>query len=249
MHEEINLLKADLDQDNDLVIGKRHYWSGKLYGKNVVLVFSRWGKVASASTATTLIDRFGVEGIVFTGVAGAADLELEIGDIVISSALIQHDMDVSPLPTFNKFEIPLLGISRFAANNVFIERMQISAKKYVESEIFNEIEPEILEQFDIKKPRVKVGLIASGDHFVADHKIISQLKQELNDLLCVEMEGAAVAQVCFEHDIPFVVTRAISDKANRSAIIDFPCFVSKIACFYSRGMIRRMLLEWEEPNP
>lgn len=243
MQEEIDLLKSDLKNANERIYGKRIYAYGELFGENAVLVFSRWGKVASASTVTTLIDRFDVDFVVFTGVAGAGALELEIGDIVISSELVQHDMDASALPMFKKFEIPLLGVSRIKASEHYIDLSIKSAKKFASEDIFSEIDKRILDEFHIKKPKVAVGVIASGDRFVANHRITTKLRKEIGDILCVEMEGAAVAQVCYEHDIPFVVIRAISDKADRSAVIDFPRFVEKVACYYTRGIIRNMLLE------
>ncbi len=241
MQEEINLLLADLERSESSVIGKREYSSGRLYGTEAVLVFSRWGKVASASTATTLIDRFGVEAIVFTGVAGAASPLLSIGDIVVSTALVQHDLDASALPAFAKFEIPLLGISRILADKGLIESMAESASQYISSDLLPEIGERTLSEFGIFAPKIELGLIASGDRFIADKGLINSLCEQLGDLLCVEMEGAAVAQVCYEHGVPFVVARAISDKADHSAVIDFPRFINKVACYYSRGIIRGLI--------
>ena len=109
MEEEIQLFKNDLEIISEETIGMRKYYTGRLFGKDIVLVFSRWGKVAAASTVTTLIQKFQVDLVLFTGVAGAVNSKLNVGDIIISKNLIQHDMDVTALPGFKKFEIPLLG--------------------------------------------------------------------------------------------------------------------------------------------
>src|SRR5579862_9742959 len=107
MPQEIALLQRDLQHPRVETRGMRQYLQGTLYGKDVVLVFSRCAKVAAASTVTTLIEVFGVDLVVFTGAAGAADPRLEIGDVVIGTSLVQHDLDARPL--FPRFEVPLLG--------------------------------------------------------------------------------------------------------------------------------------------
>ncbi len=91
------------------VIGMRTYYSGRLFNEDVVLAFSRWSKVAAVSTVTTLIQKYNVDLVLFTGVAGALNSRLNVGDIIIADNLTQYDMDVSGLPRFKKFEIPLLG--------------------------------------------------------------------------------------------------------------------------------------------
>jgi len=113
MSEEIALLRNALENPQVQTRGMRDYWQGSLFGRSVVLAFSRWGKVASASTVTTLIEFFEVDLVVFTGVAGALAPDLDIGDIVIAESLMQHDMDASALPGIKPFEIPLLGVENF----------------------------------------------------------------------------------------------------------------------------------------
>jgi adenosylhomocysteine nucleosidase len=242
MKEEINLLQEDLINPIKETFGKRDYFTGKLYNQHVTLVFSRWGKVASASTTTTLIDRFGVDLVIFTGVAGAISSQLNIGDIVISSELVQHDLDVSKLQIYKRFEVPLLGRTHFQADLKYIELSKESALHYIENEMHAEIDSSILQEFNIRKPTVIVGLIASGDQFISNQEVVNKLRSDLIDLQCVEMEGAAVAQVCFEYNVPVVVIRSISDKADHSAIIDFPGFTDKVASYFSRGVVRNLLL-------
>jgi len=241
MQEEVNLLKNDLTDFSEELVGKRQYLIGKLYGKEVVTVFSRWGKVASASTVTTLIDKFGVSMIIFTGVAGAASPELEIGDVVIADNLLQHDLDASVLPMFKKFEVPLLGVSYFAVQKSYVDLAKTAANDYLKHELFSEVDKQVLTEFKIAVPKVVTGTIASGDQFIADDEIIKELAHSIDNLKCVEMEGAAVAQVCYEHDIPYIVCRSISDKADHSAVIDFPKFVQLVASHFSRGIVRNLL--------
>ncbi len=241
MEEEISLLSADLILKEERTIANRKYQRGILYGKEVVIVLSRWGKVAASQTATTLINLFDVDSIIFTGVAGGADPALNIGDVVISSELVQHDVDASAVAPMKRFEIPLLGISHFKSDDAMAESAYLAAKQYVEKELHKDVAPRYLEKYKITVGQVVKGLIASGDQFMADPTKLLELRKALPDLKCVEMEGAAVAQVCYEHRIPYVAIRILSDKADHSAIIDFPLFVEHIAAHYTRGIVKGML--------
>lgn len=243
MEQEIGLLRRNLEKPKHEMHGKRQYTSGLFHDREVVTVFSRWGKVAAASTATTLIERYGVDMIIFTGVAGAADPSLEIGDIVVASETVQHDMDVSALPGFKRFEIPLLGKSHFPVDERFIKLGADSATRFVNQYLNSPEFEKSREQFGVKEPSVNTGLIASGDSFVSDTQKIQSLANELPGLKCVEMEGAAVAQVCYEHQIPMILLRVISDKANHDAVVDFPAFIENIACPITCGVIEE-LIEW-----
>jgi adenosylhomocysteine nucleosidase len=241
MDEEIAVLIERLELQEKRIIANREYMRGILYGHEVVLSLSRWGKVAASQTTTTLITVFNVEKIIFTGVAGGADPSLSIGDIVISTELVQHDVDASPIPPLKRFEIPLIGISHFKADESLIEKAMASAQAYVTTHLYEEVDHGYLKEYSITTPKIVKGLIASGDLFIADAKKIHELRHALPGLQCIEMEGAAVAQVCYEHDIPFVVIRAISDKSDHSAVMDFPKFVKYIDAHYSNGIIRGML--------
>lgn len=241
MEEEIRLLSADLIVREERTIANRKYKTGILYGKEVVIVLSRWGKVAASQTATTLINLFGVDSMIFTGVAGGADPALNIGDIVISSELVQHDVDASAVPPMKRFEIPLLGISHFQSDDAMSESAFLAAKEYVEYELQKDVLAMYLEKYKITLPQVVKGLVASGDQFMADPVKMLELRNVLLELKCVEMEGAAVAQVCYEHHIPYVAIRILSDKADHSAVIDFPMFVEHIAAHYTRGIVKGML--------
>ncbi len=241
MHEEIYHLSLNITDRQITTIGNRDFISGTLEGQQVVAVFSRWGKVAAAQTATTLITTFAAEKIIFTGVAGAAAPEIEIGDVVISKDLVQHDMDASAIPAFKKFEVPLLGITHFKADHDLSILALDAAHNYLSLIRSQNIEHSALDEYTIHSPNVHFGTIASGDQFIADRAKIEELRHAITGLLCIEMEGAAVAQVCHEHQIPFVVIRAISDKADSNAIHDFPNFVKNVVSHYSYGIVRDML--------
>lgn len=241
MLEEITLLSSNIINKQITTIGSRDYISGILEGRNVVAAFSRWGKVAAAQTATTIITKFGAEKVIFTGVAGAAAPELEIGDVVIGKDLVQHDMDATAIPAFKKFEIPLLGITHFKADPDLVHLALSTARDYLSSVRSQNISLSVLDGHHIHAPNVLLGTIASGDQFIADKAKVSELRKAIDDLQCIEMEGAAVAQVCHEHGIPFVVIRAISDKADSNAIRDFPDFVKNIVSHYSYGIVSGML--------
>lgn len=233
MQEEIQALLHELQQVTTTEKGMRTYYTGTLFDKKVVLVFSRWGKVASAATTTQLINDFDVKEIIFTGVAGAIHPKLNIGDIVIGKNLYQHDLNAFPF--YEKFEIPILRKLFLETNN--------SAKMLVATNLFLDTYHEFIaledsELFDIQLPKVIYGDIASGDQFISSLKKIKKLNKKLPTAICVEMEGAAVAQVCFEYEVPFSIIRVISDKANDNATIDFPKFANSIASKYALGILK-----------
>ncbi len=237
MAEEVEHVTRAIENSRRVTVAKRDYIAGTLFGREVVAAFSRWGKVAAATTTTTLIERFAVDLVAFTGVAGAAAPQLEIGDIVVASASMQYDLDASALPDLERFEVPLLGVSRFPVDSELQARARHSAETFVSSGLSEVVPRELLNAFGIGLPKVISGLIASGDRFIADQAFLCELRTALPDLQCVEMEGGAVAQVCYEYDIPMALFRVISDKADHSAVIDFPAFVAKIASPLTAGIV------------
>ncbi len=166
MPQEIALLQRDLENPRRQTRGMRQYLQGSLYGKDVVLVFSRCAKVAAASTVTTLIEVFGVDLVVFTGVAGAVDTNLEVGDVVIGTLLVQHDLDARPL--FRRFEVPLLDKVGFEAPASLVSLARRSAELYLRTHLYNDVSAKALTAFGIKSPKVQEGFqIISGDQFIA----------------------------------------------------------------------------------
>ena len=233
MQEEIQALLHELQHVSKSVKGMRTYYSGTLFDKKVVLVFSRWGKVASAATTTQLINDFEVKEIIFTGVAGAIHPKLNIGDIVIGKNLYQHDLNAFPF--YEKFEIPILR-KKFLETS-YSEKLLKSTDTFL-STYHKYIATEDSQLFDIQMPKMVYGDIASGDQFISSLKKIKKLNKKLPTAVCVEMEGAAVAQVCFEYEIPFSIIRIISDKANNNAHIDFSKFAHSIASKYALGILK-----------
>ncbi len=241
MPEEVAGIVEKIEARQIHTLGGREYVSGRWHGVDVVVVFSRWGKVAAAATAAVLLAQFGVEGIVFVGVAGGADPELELGDIVVATDLLQYDMDASAIPIFQRFEIPLLGRSRFEAHAPWVSKALNAATGFVEQALEAAIEPDVRALFGIGRPKVVSGLIASGDRFVSDPVLLRDLRDALPDLRCVEMEGGAVAQTCFEFDKPCAVIRVISDKADHAAPIDFQRFVASVTSIMTANIAARLI--------
>lgn len=237
MQEEIELLRADLAETAVTRIAGRDFCAGKLYGKDVVLVMSRIGKVASASTATTLIDRYHPDCVIFCGTAGGVDKALNIGDAVVGDQLVQHDFDTG----IDRFRIPLLDVSYFKTDKQLSASMLKAVDHYMKYEMKQDIPKEYLDEFGIVSPKVQMGTVASGDQFICDEKKNEWLAQNIENLQCVEMEGAAVAQVCYEFGTPFAVLRVVSDSANSDSNIDFMRFVEKAACHFTRGSLRAFL--------
>lgn len=200
------------------------YYKGKFNNQDVVICKSGVGKVNASVCTQILIDQFNVSNVLFTGVAGALDPELNIGDIVISSDSMHHDMDATALG-FKLGEIPYSERYIFEADTKLIE-IALHVSKSV-----------IGDQKTIK------GRILSGDQFIASRDKVEMLYKELNGS-CTEMEGSAVAQVCDMNAIPFVIIRSMSDKADGSADVNFMEFV-KIASDHSYQIIDGMLKEWK----
>ncbi len=237
MPEEIKGIADLLENRKEVVLGQRTYYTGTLKGKPVVVVFSRWGKVAAATTVTTLILRFGITELLFTGVAGGFHPELKIGDVVIASRLIQHDMDSRPI--LPRFEIPLEGISFFEADSRLVQKAERLLKERTVPSVFHSwLDEEYRHAFNVQAPIVWVGDIASGDRFIADPDDKAELQRLLPSVICVEMEGAAVAQVCYEYKIPYAVIRTISDTADHNSPVDFPSFIRHVASRYSLEIVK-----------
>jgi len=211
----------------------RDFWCGQLSGQQVVLAQSGIGKVAAATTATVLAERFGVQRIVFTGVAGGLAAQVRVGDVVVGSAYLQHDMDASPI--FPKYEAPGYQRSRFTAD-AHLLAIVLEAAYAVDTWTTG--------QFGLKngsKPVIHQGLIISGDRFVSTTTESAALQAALPDALCVEMEGAAVAQVCCDYALPFVAVRSISDRADDNAHQDFPQFLRTVAAPLSQALVCQLM--------
>lgn len=237
MREEIASLLPHVQDRRTRTAGRREYIEGTLWGNPVVLVESRWGKVAAAATAARLIADYSIRELLFTGVAGAIDPSLRIGDVVIAQRLIQHDLDASPI--FPPMQIPLLGIDAIPADSAIADRLFRAAELFVKHDLPDCVSVDTARAFNLSTPRVLAADIATGDQFISTEAALAGLRTRVPSAACVEMEGAAVAQICFEHQVPFGIVRTISDTANHAAPIDFPHFLSRVAGAYAEGILRR----------
>ena len=207
MDEEVAMIKAQL---TDVQVESRaamNFYKGKLEGKEVVVVRSGIGKVNAAMCTQILADIYGVTGVVNTGIAGSLKAEIDIGDIVLSSDALQHDMDATGFG-YEPGQIPRVETLAFKADEGLINLAE---------ECCSRVNPDI---------HTFVGRVVTGDQFISD----KEKKKWLTDAFggyCTEMEGAAIAQACYLNSIPFLIVRAISDKADDSASVDYPAFEAK----------------------
>ena len=236
MPEEMDKIIDALTDKKVVERGSRLYYRGKLYGQEVVAVFSRWGKVAAATTATNLIVEFGVDRIVFTGVAGAISDDLNIGDVVIAQRLFQHDMDARPL--MRRFEIPLTGKTSYEISEQNSGLMVEAVHNFLKNN--NQLRNFTMEQH-APTPKLMLGDIASGDLFISGTEMKKALIRNLPSVVCAEMEGAAVAQVCNDFDVPLTVVRIISDTADEQAHTSAIGFVNQYAGEYSLAILREYI--------
>ncbi len=216
----------------------RRFWCGRLQGQAVVLGLSRIGKVAAATTATALIERFQVTRLVFTGVAGGLAPGVRVGDLVLATEFLQHDMDASPIVP--RHEVPLYGRARFATDAALSAGLGRAASEVL-GEAGRWLDAGLRQAYGIGAPALHPGLVASGDRFVATSAESRRLQAELPEALAVEMEGAAVAQVCHDYGLPFAALRTVSDRADDAAHADFLQFVRDVASHYSQAVLTRFL--------
>jgi adenosylhomocysteine nucleosidase len=226
-------LISQLDQPECIRYAGRDFWCGYLLGQRVVLALSRIGKVAAATTAAALIERFGCTRIVFTGVAGGVGDGVRVGDVVVGTSYVQHDMDASPL--FPRFEVPLTQMSIFPADTLLAVELAQACRTAMRG----------FGNHPHQLPKVHEGLIASGDRFINGAQAVAALVAGLqaagHQPLAVEMEGAAVAQVCHDHGVAFVAIRTISDRADDTAHLDFTQFVNEVASVMAQRIIHTWL--------
>lgn len=200
MPEEIEALRPRLADANASTLGGRERLRGTLAGAPVTLAFARWGKVAAASTAAQLIMQERPEAVIFTGIAGSLDDGLDIGDLVVGRALYQHDLDASPFypPTV----VPLVGRAALPADPTLAARLIAAA------EAWRSADPAAAPR------RILHADIATGDQVIGSRVARERVRRRVPTAVCVEMEGAAVAQVCEEFGLPFACLRMISDRAD-----------------------------------
>ena len=227
MHEEIGALLPCLAGLRTERLAGRDFHLGRLDGHDVILVRCGIGKVAAATTAAVLLDAFDASALLLTGVAGGLGEGVRVGDIVVATTLLQHDMNAEPL--FPRWEVPLTGRARFDADAAWSARLAQASREVAAADAH------------VVAATIHAGLVVSGDRFVATRAESDPLRALLPDALAVEMEGAAVAQVCHDFARPFAVVRTISDRADDAAHVDFQRFVRDVAAPYSRDIVRAAL--------
>jgi adenosylhomocysteine nucleosidase len=209
MREELAAVLDDIEGGERQQVAGREFWLGRLHGHDVVAVQAGIGKVAAATTAAVLIERYPVDALLFTGVAGGLAAGVRRGDVVVADAFLQHDMDASPL--FPRHEVPLYGRARFATDPGWSARLAQAARQA------------------LPHAGLHRGLVISGDRFVANAADSLALRAALPEALAVEMEGAACAQVCLDYGLPYAAVRTISDRADDEAHGDFQQFIETTA--------------------
>lgn len=217
MPEEIAELKTDLDLTQTIERHGNHFYFGTLYGHHVVLTQCGIGKVNAALTATSLLG-FGIDQLIFTGVAGGLAPDLRIGDVVVSKDLLQHDIDVTALG-YTLGQIP--GEAEFWEADAALTNLALKAARKLDS------------------GQVQLGRILSGDQFIADPQVAQRLYETFGGL-CAEMEGAAVAQIAHRFKVPFVVIRSLSDGANSDAKTSYRQWMPIVAR-NAKAVVRGML--------
>tara|TARA_Y200000002_G_scaffold378632_1_gene386399 strand:+ start:1533 stop:2285 length:753 start_codon:yes stop_codon:yes gene_type:complete len=237
MPEEIGSTIKNLSNLKETISGDLKIYSGEYsidnFSKDIVYVsvaWSGWGKVSAArTTARILSTKYrdkSIDILIFTGVAGAANSNLKQWDIIIPNKLIQHDMDARPL--FNKNVIPSLKKAEINPLNSWLEWSLSTINESIIKDEYHFF------------GKVKTGLVATGDKFIADKSILKDLSSEHPGLQAVEMEGAAFAQVAFQEKIPWLVIRVISDEADHSAAQNFSDFLKEYE-HYSWYLINSLL--------
>ena len=238
MPQEIDEVKALLTEKTIVKIANREFVVGKIGAIRCVVAFSKWGKVAATITATLLVQEFGVTDLFFIGTAGALAEGLRVGDIVISKRLVQHDLDARPM--ISRFELPLLNRVYVGSDPELTELAGNAVANLLGKGVEQMVGEEAVREFSLA-PKLYFGDIASGDQFINSNEKRQEILGLLPDVLCVEMEGAAVAQVCLEFNIPFTVIRTISDTADHNARVDFGKFIVEVANAYSRAIVSEII--------
>lgn len=234
LHEELAEVLALMPDEQLARVAARQFWRGHLHGHEVLAVLSGIGKVAAATTTAVLLQHFRPQRVIFTGVAGGLAPGVAVGDIVVGSAFLQHDLDASPL--FPRHEVPGYGRSRFEADAELSRALHEAASEAV-SWLPRQLDDATRRGLGLQAPGVHRGAIVTGDRFVSTSAESAALRAELPAALAVDMETAAVAQVCHDFGVPFGAVRTISDRADDQAHVDFPAFLQQVARHYSGRVV------------
>lgn len=223
MDMEVNLLKDEMKDVKTTEVAKMTFFEGKFAATEVAVVRSGIGKVNAAIAAEILINNANVTHIINTGCAGALDGSLVIGDVVISKDAVEHDIDTSAIG-FKKGEHPFMNVRFFKADEGLIKKVEEAVKA---------VAPDV---------NIKIGSVCSGDQFISSKEKKAELIAEF-DGVCAEMEGAAIAHVCYLHDVPFCIIRSMSDQADEKGQMSFDEF-APIASKRSADITKYVLENW-----
>lgn len=223
MDEEVSKLKEAMEEVEITKKASMDFYKGKMSGKDVVVVRSGIGKVNAGMCTQILSDLYGVDAVINTGIAGSLNADIDIGDIVLSTDALQHDMDATGFG-YEPGVIPRMETSTFIAD----EKLRSIAKKCC-----LRVNPDI---------KVFEGRVVSGDQFISDKAVKDRIVKGFAGF-CTEMEGAAIAQAAYLNKIPFLIIRAISDKADDSATEDYPTFEKK-AIEHSVKLVKAIVEEY-----
>ena len=227
MEEEITLLKEKMEIEVVVKKASMEFYQDRLNGREVVLVKSGIGKANPGLCAQILVDVFNVNHLINTGIAGSLKAKINIGDVVVSSDAMQHDMDARTFG-YARGEIPRMNTLSFPADPELIALAKAACE---------EVNPEI---------QVFVGRVVTGDQFIAGREIKEEIASWTGGS-CTEMEGAAIAQAAYLNKVPFVIIRAISDKADDSASMDYPEF-EKQAIEHSVRLVENFVMRIPEDS-
>ena len=220
MDVEVARLVREMTVEREVERAGRHFWEGKIGGTEAVIVQCGIGKVSAGICVQVLCDLFGITHVINTGIAGSLDDQINIGDVVVSTDAIYHDMDVTPLG-YEYGQVPQIDTLSFPADSM-LRKAAVKACR--------EAAPEI---------GVFEGRIVSGDQFICDRSIKNSIAARFGGL-CTEMEGAAIAQAAYLNGIPFVIVRAISDKADESVHVSYEVVEAK-AAEHCAGIVEHMV--------
>lgn len=207
MDEEVALLMANMTEKKEQTVANCLFLIGQIGEKDVVLLKSGIGKVNAAMATTILHERFKPDYVINTGSAGGFADDLKIGDIVVSSQVVHHDVDVTAFD-YAYGQVPGMP-AMFAADPQLVSVALYAAKN-----------------LDVTS---REGIIATADTFMADPDHVKRINDIFPEMIAAEMEAAAVAQVCYQYKRPFVVIRALSDIAGKESTISFDSFIDKAA--------------------
>ena len=220
MEEEVAAMKEDMDIQETVEQASMVFCKGKLCGKDVVVVRSGIGKVNAGICAQILVDRFQADMLINTGIAGSLDARIDIGDMVISTDALHHDMDATIFGDAIG-QIPRMDTLAFPADEELVRKAAKANEK---------ANPDI---------RTFTGKVASGDQFISSREAKEKIVENFHPL-CVEMEGAGIAQAAYLNKVSYVIIRAISDKADNSATMDYPTF-ERQAIAHSVRLMKELL--------